>query len=230
MGEPVIYDTMQCYKDMTPQNFRFPLAYSHHTSLSFPTPKEKPHKNFSDFLEDQILQPLRKMVEYKNLLAQLQPTVPSPSGSPNRAYQQLSTSDFEDMYCMDSISNMFQKPFPPDSWITIALKGRICQNCLKDIYIPVFFKIEERYEIFEPQHECLELSLLYTVEERDNILNNSNMNLTKQMTKLIKIWTGVEKCLIIAREIDEHPVIGEIKKIIKMMIGLQELLETIQLR
>ena len=36
------------------------------------------------------------------------------------------------------------------------------------------------------------------------------MNLTKQMTKLIKIWTGVEKCLIIAREIDEHPVIGEI--------------------
>ena len=71
MGGPVSYDTMQYYKDMTPQNFRFPLAYSHHTSLSSPTPKEKPHKNFSDFLEEQILQPLRKVVEYKNLLSQL---------------------------------------------------------------------------------------------------------------------------------------------------------------
>jgi hypothetical protein len=67
MDEPVSNDTMQYYKDMNPQNFRIPLAYSHHTSLSFLSRKEKPHKNFSDFLE-QILQPLRKVVEYKNLL------------------------------------------------------------------------------------------------------------------------------------------------------------------
>ena len=72
MSQPVSNDTMQYYRDMNPQNLRFPFAYFHHTSsLSFLSRKEKPHKNFSDLLEDQILQPLRKVVEYKNLLGQL---------------------------------------------------------------------------------------------------------------------------------------------------------------
>ena len=71
MSQPVSDDTMQYYKDMNPQNLCFPFAHYHHTPLSFLTRKEKPHKNFSDFLEDQILQPLRKVVEYKNLLSQL---------------------------------------------------------------------------------------------------------------------------------------------------------------
>jgi hypothetical protein len=211
MGEPVSYETTQYYKDMNPENFHFAFAYSHHRSLSFLAKKKKSHKTFSDVLEDQILPSLRKIAEYKNLLSQLQPSFPLPSsGSTNLAYQELSTSYFEDMYSIYSISDMFEKPFPADSWITIGLKGSICQNCLKDIYVPVFFKIEGTNDRFEPQHECLELGPLYSVEEKDDVLNNSNMNLTKQMTKLIKVWTGVEKCLVIAREIDEHPVIGEI--------------------
>jgi hypothetical protein len=152
------------------------------------------------------------MVEYKNLLAQLQPTFSSPpAGSPNLAHQEISTSDFQDMFCINSISNIFEKPFPPDSWITIGLKGRVCQSCLNSIYVPVFFKFEGKYEIFEPQHECDEIGLLYNAEERERVLNSSNVNLTKQMMKLIKIWMQGKDCVIIAREIAEHsPVIGDI--------------------
>src|SRR5918994_319521 len=71
MSQPVSNDTMQYYKDMNPQNFHFPFAYFHHALSSFLTRKEKTHKNFSELLEEQILQPLRKVVEYKNLLSQL---------------------------------------------------------------------------------------------------------------------------------------------------------------
>jgi hypothetical protein len=211
MGEPVSYDTMQYYKDMTPQNFRFPLAYSHHTSLSFPTPKEKPHKNFSDLLEDQILQPLRKVVEYKNLLAQLEPTFPSSSGSPNVAYQEVSTVDFEDMYRIYNISNIFETPFPPDSWMIIGIKGRVCQNCLNQFYIPLFFKFQGKNEIFQPQHECYEFNLPYSSEETEEVLNTSNISLTKQMMQLIKTWLQGKDYLILAKEIGEYyPVIGDI--------------------
>lgn len=213
MGEPVSYDTMEYYTDMNPQKFQFPFDYSHHKSSSFLIQKEKSDKNFSDFIENQILQPLRKIVEYRSLLAQLQPAFPPQpsSGSTNLAYQELSTSDFEDMYCIDSISDMFEKPFPPDSWTTIGLKGRVCQSCLNSIYVPVSFKFKGKYEIFEPQHECDEIGLLYNAEEREEVLNSSNVNLTKQMMKLIKIWMQGKDCVIIAREIAEHsPVIGEI--------------------
>lgn len=71
MSEPVRCDTMHYHKDTNPQNLHFPFAYFHDTSLSFLGRKEKPHKDFSDLLEDQILQPLRKVIEYKNLVSQL---------------------------------------------------------------------------------------------------------------------------------------------------------------
>jgi len=105
---------------------------------------------------------------------------------------------------------MFEKPFPPDSWIIMGLKGRVCENCFNKIYISIFFNIEGKNEIFEPQHECDEIGLLYGAEERE-VINSSNVNLTKQMMKLIKIWMQGKDCVIIAREIDEHsPVIGDI--------------------
>jgi hypothetical protein len=212
MGEPVRHETTQYYTDMNPQNFRFPFAYSHHVPSSS-LRKERSDKKFSDVLEDQILPPLRKMVEYKNLLSQLQPTFPPPSssGSANVAYQDLSISNFRDMYFINSISNLFEKPFPPDSWITIGLKGRVCGNCFNKIYIPIFFKFEGKYEIFEPQHECDEIGLLYSAEEREGVLNSSNVNFTEQMIKLIKIWMQGKDCVIVAREIGEQAaVIGDI--------------------
>jgi hypothetical protein len=51
-GEPVSYDTMQYYKDMNPENFHFPFAYSHHNPLSFLTQKKKSHKTLADVLEN----------------------------------------------------------------------------------------------------------------------------------------------------------------------------------
>lgn len=114
------------------------------------------------------------------------------------------------MYFINSISNLFEKPFPPDSWITIGLKGRVCKNCLNNIYVPIFFKFKGKNEIFEPQHECDEIGLLYRTEERE-VLNISNINLTKQMMKLINVWKQDENCLIIASETADHfPVIGDI--------------------
>jgi hypothetical protein len=114
------------------------------------------------------------------------------------------------MFCINSISNMFEKPFPPDSWIIIGLKGQVCQNCLNNLYLPVFFKFKGTNEIFEPQHECDEIGLLYSAEER-GVVNSSNINFTKQMIKLIKLWTLGKDCVIVAREIGEQsPVIGDI--------------------
>jgi hypothetical protein len=115
------------------------------------------------------------------------------------------------MYFINNISNMFEKPFPSDSRMTIGLKGRVCENCLNNIYLPVSFKFEGEHEIFEPQHECDEIGLLYNAEEGKEVLNSSNVNLTKQMMKLIKIWMQGKDCVIVAKEIAEHfPVIGEI--------------------
>jgi hypothetical protein len=151
------------------------------------------------------------MVEFKNLVAQLQPTFTRPVGSPNFTYQGLSRSIFGDMYNTSNASKLFQKPFPPDSWITVGLKGRVCSNCLNTIYIPVFLKIDGKNEMFEPQHECLEQAL-YSIEEKEEVLKTSNTNLTKQMSIIIKAWLLGENCIIEAKEIDAHtPIIGEIK-------------------
>ena len=193
-------------------NLRFPLDHFHHASLSPLTQKEKPDQKFSDLLEYQLLQPLRKMTEFKNLLAQLQSSFALPlSGNTNHAYQERSISNFGDIYHTNNISNIFDKPFPPDSWITIGFKGGLCESCLTEIYMPVFFKFEGKNEIFEPQHECHDDGLLLSVEEREEILNVDNIDLNKQMMKLIKTWMRGENCLIVAKEISQHcPVIGDI--------------------
>jgi hypothetical protein len=112
---------------------------------------------------------------------------------------------------VSNASKMFQKPFSPDSWIIVGLKGRLCLNCLNPIYITVFLKVDGKNEMFEPQHECLEPGL-YSIEEKEEVLKTSNINLIKQMSILIKAWLLWENCIIEAKEIDAHtPIIGEIK-------------------
>jgi hypothetical protein len=208
IGEPICNDPNSSRNKLNVKAFNsFKTHYSYPNDLN--TRSKSFHKR--DSFAEETLNFLRKMVEYKSLLAQLQPTFPPPSsGSANVTYQDRSISDFRDMYFINSIANMFEKPFPADSWITIALKGRLCQNCFNKIYIPVFFKFEGKNEIFEPQHECDEIGLFYSAEERE-VLNSSNVNLTKEMMKLIKIWMQGKDCVIVAKEIAEHfPVIGEI--------------------
>lgn len=211
-GEPVKDSTIQYYREANRHNLRFPLDQFHHASISPLTRKEKPDQKFSDLLEDQFLQPLRKMAEFKNLLSELQPSFAStPSSSSNPACHEVSSSNFGDVFCINNISNMFEKPFPPDSWITIGIKARVCENCFNEIYIPIFFNIEGKKEIFEPQHECDDDGLLFSVEEREEILNVGNIDLNKQMMKLIKVWTQDKDCVIVAREVGEQfPTPGEI--------------------
>ena len=204
MGEPVNDNTIEYYREANRHYLRFPLDQFHHSSLSLLTRKEKPDQKFSDLLEDQFLQPLRKMAEFKYLLTQLQPSFAlPPSGSSNHTYQKRAISNFRDIYHTNNISNIFDKPFPPDSWITIGFKSRLCERCLTEIYIRVFFKIEGKNEVFEPQHDCYEIDLHYSAEEKE-LLNISNVNLTKQMAKLIKIWVQGENCLIVAKEISQQ--------------------------
>jgi hypothetical protein len=188
------------------------MVYPYYNDFT-PIPKSF-HKGY-DFAD--TLNFMRKMVEFKNLLTQLQPTftppVAPPVSSPNLTYQGLSRSIFGDMYnTSNNASKMFQKPFSPDSWITVGLKGRVCSNCLNQIYIPVFLKIDGKNEIFErQQHECLE-PRIYSIEEKEEVLKTSNINLTKQMSILIKAWLVGENCIIWAKEIDAHtPIVGEIK-------------------
>ena len=211
IGEAVNDRNVQYHGEMNRHNLRFPLDPFHHPSLSLLTQKEKPDQKFSDLLEDQFLQPLRKMAEFKNLLTELQPSFAStPSISSNPAYHEVSSSNFGDVFCINNISNIFEKPFPPDSWITIGLKARVCENCFNEVYIPIFFNIEGKKEIFEPQHECDEIDLLYSAEEKE-ILNIRNINLTKQIMKLIKVWMQAKDCVIIAREVGEQfPTPGDI--------------------
>jgi hypothetical protein len=210
IGEPICNDTNSSSNKVNLNSFNSSRTYYSYRNDLNPIPKSF-HKR--DNFAEETLNILRKMVEYKNLLAELRPTFPpsSSSGSPNLTYRDRSISDFKDMYFINSISNMFEKPFPPDSWMTIGLKGRVCENCLNNIYLPVFFKFEGENEIFESRHKCDEIGLLYNAEEREEVLSSSNVNLTKQMMKLIKIWMQGKDCVIIAKEIAEHsPVIGEI--------------------
>jgi hypothetical protein len=68
IGEPISHDTLKYFRDMNSLNLRFPFDYSYASLFS---PKEKPQKKFSDLFEDQVLQPLRKVLEFKNLVSQL---------------------------------------------------------------------------------------------------------------------------------------------------------------
>ncbi len=156
MGEPVSYDTMQYYKDMTPQNFRFPLAYSHHTSLSSPTPKEKPHKNFSDFLEEQILQPLRKVVEYKNLVSQLS-TMQQQTGimpGDGGIYPSMPSMTFDTEEFNNNLSKEESSLDNENDSGTVGYRGHVCGKCLV-ISIDTIFRHKDRESRqIETTHAC----------------------------------------------------------------------------
>jgi hypothetical protein len=201
MGEPVSYDTMQYYKDITPQNFRFPLAYSHHTSLSFPTPKEKPHKSFSDFLEDQILQPLRKVVEYKNLLGQLS-TIQQQQGMilggdriqyPSMPFMTLDTEEFN--------NNLSEEESSLDNGNdsqTVGYRGHICEKCLV-INIDTIFRHKDRESRqIETTHACNSKTLddAQLEPNKDKTINDLYEKLPDVMKKKVNSWTENNAYLI----------------------------------
>jgi hypothetical protein len=200
VGEPVYNHTNYSSNAANIKAFNTSYTYPHYSNDSSGIPKSF-HKGY-DFA-DTLINFMRKMVEFKSLLIQLQPPFTPPVGSPNFAYQNLSPPIFNDVYQTIYTSMIFQKPFPPNSWITTGLKALVCPKCLKEVLIPTFFKIEGKEEIFEPQHECIKASL-YTMEETEQVLKTGNINLTKQMSKIIKAWLLGENCIIWAKEIKQH--------------------------
>jgi hypothetical protein len=193
MGEPVSYDTMQYYKDMTPQNFRFPLAYSHHTSLSFLTPKEKPHKNFSDFLEDQILQPLRKVVEYKNLVSQLSTMQQQTGIMPDcGVYPSMPSMTFDRAESNDNLSGYSRFEDNDDYSEIVGYRGHVCERCLI-INIDTIFRLNYRENgQIEAKHRCNSKLLddARLEPDKDKIITNQYKRVSEIMKKNVNSWTN----------------------------------------
>jgi hypothetical protein len=200
MGEPVSYDTMQYYNDMNPQNFRFPLAYSHHTSLSSLTPKEKPHKNFSDFLEEQILQPLRKMVEYKNLVSQL-PTMQQQTGiMPDCGVcpSSMQSMTFDRAESNDNLSGYSRFKDIDEYSEVVGFRSHVCEKCLIANIDTIFPHNDGQSGQIETKHTCNSKRLADAELEadKDKIIANQHEKLPEYMKRKVNSWTNNSAYLV----------------------------------
>jgi hypothetical protein len=208
MGEPVSYETMQYYKDMTPQNLRFPLAYSHHTSLSFPTPKEKRHKTFLDVLKNQILPPLRKMVEQKNLLSQLS-TIQQQGmilGGDGIQYHSMSSMTFDTGEFNNNLSEEHSLDNENDSGtVGYRYRGHVCEKCLV-ISIDTIFRHKDRESRqIETTHACNSKKLddAQLESNKDKTINDLYEKLPDVMKKKVNWWTE-NNAYLVAIEMPPH--------------------------
>jgi len=194
MGGPVRYDTMQYYKDINPQNFLFPLAYSHHTSLSILTQKEKSHKNFSDLLEDQILQPLRKIVEYKDLLSQLSTIQPQQqrimSGGLYPSMPSMTFDSNEDNN-NPSEHSIFEEEDDDYYSEIVGYRGHVCEKCLVIIIDTIFRYNDRENGKIETTHTCdsKRLDDAELEPDKDKIISDLYEKLSEVMKKKVNSWT-----------------------------------------
>ena len=192
MSQPVSDYTMQYYKDINPQNLRFPFAYFHHTPLSFLTRKEKPHKNFSDFL-DQILQPLRKVVEYKNLLSQLS-TIQQQGmilGGDRIQYPSMPSMTLDTKEFNNNLSKEELSVDNENDSETVGYRGHICEKCLINSIDTVFrHKIQESGQVVMT-HTCNSERLADAQLElnKDKTINDLYEQLPIVMKKKVNSWT-----------------------------------------
>ena len=200
MGEPVNHDTMQHYNDMIPQNFRFPFAYSHHTSLSSLTRKEKPHKNFSDLLEDQILQPLRKMVEYKNLVSQLSAMQQQTGIMPGSGgiYPSMPSMTFDRAKYNDNLSRYSRFEDSDDYSEAVGFRSHICEKCLITHIDTIFFHKDGQSGQIETTHTCNSKRLddAQLEPNKDKTINDLYDKLPEVMKKKVNSWTGNNAYLV----------------------------------
>jgi hypothetical protein len=195
-GEPVTYDTAQYYKDMNPQNFHFPLDYSHHASLSFLTRKGKSDKKFSEFLDDQILQPLRKMVEYKNLTSQLftmqqqQRIMPDDSGG--IVYPSILSMTYDSD---ESNNNLSEHPrFEGNYSQIVGYRGNVCEKCSIITVDAIFRHKDGESGQIKTTHTCNSKRLddAQLDPNKDKTINDLDEKLAEVMKKKVNSWT--ENC------------------------------------
>ena len=186
---------MQYYKDMNPQNLRFPFAYFHHTPLSFLTRKEKTNKNFSDFLEDQILPPLRKVVEYKNLLSQLSPTIRQQGmilgGGDCIQYPSMPsrTSDMEEFN--NNLSEEESSLDNENDSGTVGYRDHVCEKCLVISIDTIFRHNDRENRQIKTTHVCNSKRLHDAQLEpnKDKTINDLYEKLPEVMKKKVNLWT-----------------------------------------
>jgi hypothetical protein len=197
MGEPVTYDTTQYYKDMNPQNFDFPLDYSHHTSLSFLTRKGKSDKNFSEFLDDQILQPLRKMVEYKNLTSQLftmqQQRIMPDDGGGGIVYPSMPSMTFDSGESINNLSKEFSFDNENHSNI-VGYRGNVCEKCSIISIDTIFRHKDGESGQVETTHTCNSKRLddAQLEPNKNKAINEMYEKLPEVMKERVNSWT--ENC------------------------------------
>ena len=191
MGEPIRYGTMQYYKDMNPKNFLFRFAYSSHTPLSSLTKEEKSHKNFSDVLEHQILQPLRKLVEYKNLISQLsniqreQQQRILPSGDPSTPSMTFDSSESRNNLSKESSLHN------EDDLAIVGYRGHVCEKCSIISIDTIFRHTDGESGRIETKHPCnsKRLSDARVESDKNKIINDLYEKLPEVMKKKVNSWT-----------------------------------------
>jgi hypothetical protein len=202
MGEPVSCDTMHYHKDTNPQNLRFPFAYFHDTSLSFLARKEKPHKNFLDLLEDQILQPLRKVVEYKNLVSQLSTIQPQQQqrimpGDDGILYPSMPSMTFD---TEESNNNLYEESSldnENDSEI-VGYRDHICEKCSIISIDTIFRHKDGESGHVETTHTCnpKRLDDAQLEPNKDKTINHLYEKLPEVMKKKVNSWTDNSAYLV----------------------------------
>ncbi|MBD0360163.1 MAG: hypothetical protein ICV56_05565, partial [Nitrososphaeraceae archaeon] len=162
-------------------------------SLSSPTPKEKPHKNFSDFLEEQFLQPLRKVVEYKNLVSQLS-TMQQQTGimrGDGGIYPSMPSMTFDRSEYNDNLSGYCRFEDIDDYSEIVGFRSHVCEKC-SIISIDTLFrhKAGESGQI-KTTHTCNSKRLDDAQQEpnKDKTINDLYEKLPDVMKKKVNSWT-----------------------------------------
>lgn len=206
VGEPVNDDTIQYYTDMNPQNLRFPLGYSHNMSLSFLTQKEKPHKNFSNLLEDQFLSPLRKVIEFKNLVGQLstiqsqqQMIIPGDGG----VYSSTPSMTSDRGESKNNLSE--QSRFHDYDSELAGYIGQVCQRCLVIDLFPIYPDKDGQSGQIETTHRCnyKRLADAQLELDKDKKISDLYERLPQVLKNAVKSWTK-NSTYIVAIEIPQN--------------------------
>jgi hypothetical protein len=195
MGEPVSYNSRQCYKDTNPENFHFPFAYSHHVPSSSLIRKENSDKNFSDFLEHQILQPLRKIVEVKNLISQLSTIQPQQQRimSGDGVYPTIASTTFDTSESNNNLSEYSRsEDYVNDYSEIVGYRGHVCEKCTIINIDTIFRHNDGESGQIETTHTCSSKRLADAQLKLDKdriIITDLYKKLPEVMKKKVNSWT-----------------------------------------
>ena len=190
--EPVSDDIIYYNKKIKTENTRFPLGQSQSTPLSFVTLKE--NSRFTHFVEDKLLLPLRKAVEYKNLLNQLSLLQQQqPTTVPVSVHYETQPHMTFDVHSTNTISgsNNIEWHLRLNDLTIIGYRADVCQKCLIIYTYALFSNKNAKSEIVATKHKCNSKRLSDAEHEIDKhkIITALYETLPKVLKKTVKSWT-----------------------------------------